>query len=203
AGRGTVLPGVGRAPPPPALVGPAARPAPGRPVPAALGRHAAPLRRLHRPGHPLAPRRPRLRRPGRRVRQRDLHLDRGRPARRRALPPPRRPLRRHQRSGHHPNVAESVITQALRRNVVGAWGADGERWLADLPRVLAGIAEDWSLVVGPAYDLSYHYVAAVTCDDGTPAVLKLGVASGGSLAEEAPALRAFAGRGAVRLLRDD
>ena len=96
-----------------------------------------------------------------------------------------------------------MITAALRRNVVGAWGADGERWLADLPRVLAGVAGDWGLAVGPAYDLSYHYVAAVTCDDGTAAVLKLGVPSGGSLAEEAPALRAWAGRGAVRLLRDD
>ncbi|MGH3876112.1 MAG: aminoglycoside phosphotransferase family protein [Actinophytocola sp.] len=100
-------------------------------------------------------------------------------------------------------MIEPVITAALRRNVVGAWGADGERWLADLPRVLAGIADDWGLAVGPAYDLSYHYVAAVTCDDGTPAVLKLGVPSGSSLAEETPALRAFAGRGAVRLLRDD
>ncbi len=65
------------------------------------------------------------------------------------------------------------------------------------------LARDWDLTVGAPYELSYHYVAAVVCGDGTPAVLKLGVPSGTSLAEEAPALEAFGGRGAVRLLRVD
>jgi streptomycin 6-kinase len=99
-----------------------------------------------------------------------------------------------------------VITEALRRNVEGAWGEAGTRWLADLPRMLDEVARDWALTVGEPFDLSYHYVVAVTCDDtpdGTPAVLKLGVPSGDSLREEAPALRAFGGRGAVRLLRAD
>jgi streptomycin 6-kinase len=65
------------------------------------------------------------------------------------------------------------------------------------------LARDWDLTVGAPYELSYHYVTAVVCRDGTPAVLKLGVPSGTSLAEEAPALEAFEGRGAVRLLRMD
>lgn len=95
-----------------------------------------------------------------------------------------------------------MIPDALARNVVAAWGADGARWLAELPATLRELARDWDLTPGPAYELSYHYVAAVTCGDGTPAVLKLGVpGAGGSLAEEAPALAAFGGRGAVRLLR--
>lgn len=92
---------------------------------------------------------------------------------------------------------------ALTSNVLGAWGDDGARWLTNLPRTLAEVAGAWDLTVGEPYELSYHYVAAVTCADGTPAVLKLGVPGGGSLAEEAPALAAFAGRGAVRLLRAD
>jgi streptomycin 6-kinase len=92
---------------------------------------------------------------------------------------------------------------ALTSNVVGAWGDDGARWLTNLPRTLAEVGGAWGLTVGVPYELSYHYVAAVTCADGTPAVLKLGVPGGGSLAEEAPALAAFAGRGAVRLLRVD
>jgi streptomycin 6-kinase len=94
-----------------------------------------------------------------------------------------------------------VITDELARNVVGAWGDDGARWLADLPSIVRELAHDWDLTVGAPYDLSYHYVTAVTCGDGTPAVLKLGVPTGTSLAEEAPALAAFDGRGAVRLLR--
>jgi streptomycin 6-kinase len=96
-----------------------------------------------------------------------------------------------------------VITGALARNVFGAWGDDGARWLADLPRVLEGVARDWALDVGAPYEMSYHHVAAVTCAGGTPAVLKLGVPSGGSLRDEVPALAAFGGRGAVRLLRAD
>lgn len=96
-----------------------------------------------------------------------------------------------------------MITEALARNVLGAWGKDGVRWLADLPRIMHELACDWQLTIGEPYELSYHYITAVTCADGTRAVLKLGVPGGGSLAEDAPALKAFAGRGAVRLLRSD
>jgi len=94
-----------------------------------------------------------------------------------------------------------VITDELARNVVGIWGDAGARWLAELPAIVNELARDWDLTIGAPYELSIHYVAAVTCGDGTPAVLKLGVPSGTSLAEEAPALAAFGGRGAVRLLR--
>jgi len=96
-----------------------------------------------------------------------------------------------------------VITEEFARNVEGVWGGDGARWLAELPSILRRIAADWDLTPGAPFELSYHYVAAVTRGDGTPAVLKLGVPTGTSLAEEAPALAAFAGRGAVRLLRAD
>jgi streptomycin 6-kinase len=97
----------------------------------------------------------------------------------------------------------SEVPGALARNAVAVWGAAGARWLADLPRVLDDVARDWALTVGAPFELSYHYVVAVTGADGTPAVLKLGVPTGDSLREELPALRAFAGRGAVRVLRAD
>lgn len=91
------------------------------------------------------------------------------------------------------------ILTALRRNVTGTWGAAGERWLADLPGLLAGLAADWDLTLGEPYDLTYHYVAAVRRADGTPAVLKAGF----ELTVEAAALAAFDGHGAARLLRAD
>lgn len=96
-----------------------------------------------------------------------------------------------------------MITPEFARNVEGAWGEDGARWLAGLPSTVRRIAADWDLTIGAPFELSYHYVTAVTCSNGDPAVLKLGVPAGTSLAEEAPALAAFAGRGAVRLLRAD
>lgn len=95
------------------------------------------------------------------------------------------------------------MTMDFPQNVAQVWGDAGTRWLADLPSVLDAVARDWGLTVQEPYELSYHYVTRVTCEDGTPAVLKLGVPSGASLAEEAPALAAFDGRGAVRLLRTD
>jgi streptomycin 6-kinase len=98
-------------------------------------------------------------------------------------------------------IVRGVITDELARNVVNVWGDDGVRWLADLLSIVRKLARDWDLTIGAPYELSYHYVTAVTCRDGTPAVLKLGVPTGTSLAEEAPALAAFQGRGAVRLLR--
>jgi streptomycin 6-kinase len=95
------------------------------------------------------------------------------------------------------------VPAALARNVVGVWGHDGARWLADLPRVLDDVARDWDLAIGPPFELSFHYVTAVICGDGTPAVLKLGVPTRDSLHSEASALTAFGGRGAARLLRAD
>lgn len=91
----------------------------------------------------------------------------------------------------------------LARNVVDVWGEDGAQWLADLPRMLGEVARDWGLTVGEPFDLSYHYVTAATCRDGTPAVLKLGVPTGTSLRGETAALAAFDGSGAVRVLRAD
>jgi streptomycin 6-kinase len=88
-------------------------------------------------------------------------------------------------------------------NVRAVWGAAGVAWLDDLPNVLATIARDWELTLGEPFDLSFHYVAAAVATDGTPVVLKLGVPGGGSLSGEVAALRAFDGRGAVRLLRAD
>jgi hypothetical protein len=95
------------------------------------------------------------------------------------------------------------ISSELVRNIVSAWGDDGARWLAALPAILDELAGAWNLAIGAPFQLSYHYVAAVTCGDGTPAVLKLGVPDGGSLATEARPLAAFGGQGAGRLLRTD
>ncbi|MFC3381805.1 aminoglycoside phosphotransferase family protein [Couchioplanes azureus] len=93
---------------------------------------------------------------------------------------------------------------AFVRNVTGNWGDAGRTWLADLPGVIAAVARQWDLTVGPPYPLSYHWVAPVRRADGSAAVLKLGLPGAAHLAAEATALDFFAGRGAARLLaRDD
>ncbi|GAA1742538.1 aminoglycoside phosphotransferase family protein [Luedemannella helvata] len=96
-----------------------------------------------------------------------------------------------------------TVPAVLARNVAGAWGDAGRRWLADLPGVVAAVAADWRLTLADPYDLTYHWVAPATRADGAPVVLKLGVPGSPQLATEAAALTAYGGCGAVALLAHD
>lgn len=81
--------------------------------------------------------------------------------------------------------------------------ADAATWHARLPRRIARYARRWSLDVAPPFpDLSYAYVAPAARADGSAAVLKLAVPDA-ELTSQVAALRAYAGRGSVRLLRAD
>jgi streptomycin 6-kinase len=95
------------------------------------------------------------------------------------------------------------LPAAFTRNVVGVWDDDGRRWLAQLPRVIDEVLGRWSLRLERPLPMSFHWVAAVTRDDGTPGVLKLAVPGSDHQPVEAAALHAYAGRGAVRLLAYD
>lgn len=80
-------------------------------------------------------------------------------------------------------------------------GDAGRDWIDRLPATIATYAERWSLTVHPAFaNLSYNYVAPATRTDGSPAVLKIGVATDDEFGSEIAALRVFDGRGMVRLL---
>lgn len=96
-----------------------------------------------------------------------------------------------------------LIPDDLAAKVTTIWGDLARRWLSELPDVIAYCTAAWQLTLGPAYPRSIHWVHAVTRADGTPAVLKLGPPEPGHLADEAAALRAFDGHGAVRLLASD
>ncbi|MFI5954298.1 aminoglycoside phosphotransferase family protein [Cryptosporangium sp. NPDC051539] len=84
-----------------------------------------------------------------------------------------------------------------------AWGDSERQWLDGLPATVDAVAAQWGLTLGEPYALSYHWVTRATDPAGTPVVLKLGPPGPGHLRQEAAALRAFDGRGAVRLLAED
>ena len=96
-----------------------------------------------------------------------------------------------------------MYPEAFTRNVLRAWGEDGRRWLVRLPGLIDEVARDWELSVGPPYPLSFNYVAPARRADGSPCVLKIGVASAGDLAAEVAALEFFGGHGAVEVLARD
>lgn len=79
-----------------------------------------------------------------------------------------------------------------------------QEWRAALPGRAEAIARDWGLTLGPALGCSTQgLVRAVSlAQDGAPAVLKL-EKPGQGVAAQAAALAAWAGHGAVRLLRAD
>lgn len=78
-------------------------------------------------------------------------------------------------------------------------------WVDDLPAVLAGLAEEWSLTIGPVFDGGTEaFVAAAVDAAGAKVVLKLMVPRGTDVvADEITVLRLADGDGCVRLLRVD
>ncbi|HXT37351.1 MAG TPA: aminoglycoside phosphotransferase family protein [Chloroflexota bacterium] len=96
-----------------------------------------------------------------------------------------------------------LIPAFLRQHLLQyGFGAEGTRWLADLPRHIAEVEREWGLRVGPAFDQdgAVSWVAPVELEDGSEAVLKLTFPHD-EPRFEAQALRFLDGLGAVRLLR--
>jgi streptomycin 6-kinase len=94
------------------------------------------------------------------------------------------------------------LTPVFVGNIRQAFGAEGQRYLDDLPGLLEQAARRWDLVLGEPFLLSYNYVCAATRADGSPAVLKIGMPNR-ELSSEINTLRLYAGEGACRLLEAD
>ena len=92
---------------------------------------------------------------------------------------------------------------AVVRNKALAVGAT--RWLDELPALIASLEREWHIVVGrPFADATEAFVAEVTLDDGTCAVLKLIVPrAGDAAANEITVLRLTGGAGSVASLALD
>ncbi len=88
------------------------------------------------------------------------------------------------------------------RNIRVSFREKGDRFLEELPSLLAAAARRWELTLGEPFLLSYNYVCAAQKPDGTPVVLKIGVPNP-ELLSEINALRLYAGQGACRLLDAD
>ena len=64
----------------------------------------------------------------------------------------------------------------LVANTVALCGERGERWLKRLPELIRALERRWSITAGKHFpNIEYNYVAAAECEDGTSAVLKIGL----------------------------
>ena len=97
----------------------------------------------------------------------------------------------------------AALPERFRQTVISTWGETGRQWLHDLPVLLEDCAGRWALTLAsPFPNLTFNYAVPAIRADGTEAVLKVGVPNK-ELRSEAAALRAFDGRGSVRLLEAD
>jgi streptomycin 6-kinase len=90
-------------------------------------------------------------------------------------------------------------------NTLALCGDEGKKWLRDLPEIIKTLEKHWSIKTGPHFSsLSFNYVASASCDDGTPAVLKIALPlTDTEIFGEARFLDLIGGEGAVRLLQLD
>ncbi|HZO91000.1 MAG TPA: aminoglycoside phosphotransferase family protein [Chthonomonadaceae bacterium] len=91
------------------------------------------------------------------------------------------------------------IPASLREH--GAESDEGAQWLDSLPERIAELERKWRFRAGPALDHGgvCSWVAPVECEDGSEAILKIGIPHD-EARFEAEALRFLDGHGAVRLL---
>nr|AGU11710.1 Aminoglycoside/hydroxyurea antibiotic resistance kinase [uncultured organism] len=97
-----------------------------------------------------------------------------------------------------------AVPAGLREGLRQWPSPDAEAWLTQLPATVQELAERWSLQPGEPYDPggASAWVAPAVDGTGTPCVLKIGRPHT-EARDEAAALEAWAGAGAVRLLKSD
>jgi streptomycin 6-kinase len=96
-----------------------------------------------------------------------------------------------------------VIPDEFARTRIANEGKGGERWISELPGILAACEARWNITIGaPFANLSYNFVAPATRADGGLAVVKACIPRGEYL-QQSEALRLFDGRGMAALLAYD
>lgn len=103
---------------------------------------------------------------------------------------------------HRPDAESMPLPAGLVERWSGPGATEGERrWLDGLRHQAADLLEAWALRLdGAPYDSSAGWVAPVRTADGLEAVAKIGLPHEDA-ADEVDGLRAFDGKGAVRVLR--
>ncbi|HXF90933.1 MAG TPA: aminoglycoside phosphotransferase family protein [Candidatus Nitrosotenuis sp.] len=90
----------------------------------------------------------------------------------------------------------------FENNIINLYGDLGKLWLADLPNIIAQLTHKWSLTkLTLVQNLTYSYVL-FGFQGNLPITLKLAL-NENALNQEAEALKAFAGFGAIRLLEQE
>jgi streptomycin 6-kinase len=94
------------------------------------------------------------------------------------------------------------ISKQFKQRILAVGGQAAQQWLDELPRLIEELSARWQLRLGePFAAMAYNYVAPASRVDGSAVVLKISPPAG-EYADQALALRSFAGRGVSLLLED-
>lgn len=100
-------------------------------------------------------------------------------------------------------IKKMKYPESFVAKIEGAFGEEGKQWLNRLHLIIESYAKSWDLSIQkPVDNLSYNYVLNVIQQDGTPAILKIGVPNW-DFSNEINTLATYNGIGSVRLLRFD
>ena len=62
----------------------------------------------------------------------------------------------------------------LENNIINLFADKGRSWLANLPSIVAQLAQQWHLsATRPVHNMTFNYVAKAMQDNKTPVVLKI------------------------------
>lgn len=89
------------------------------------------------------------------------------------------------------------------KNVISLWGEKGQKWLDEIPKIVAEFEEKWSIKAGASFNLSYNYVAGAIKENGTEVVIKIGFPEDKEFISELETLPLFNSKGMVKQLRQD
>jgi streptomycin 6-kinase len=91
------------------------------------------------------------------------------------------------------------LPDEFKNTVISVNGKAGKEWLAGFDDLIAYCIHKWQFRLLPAKKLSYNFVAPVVFEDGSKAILKLGI-PGMGINSEIAVLKAFNGIGVCKLL---
>lgn len=90
--------------------------------------------------------------------------------------------------------------KTLKQNITNIFGAEGKRWITNLPVIISELTSYWELKdVTPVDNMTFNYVARAKTSTNQPVILKISCDEK-SLSHEIQALKYFDGNGSIRLV---
>ncbi len=97
----------------------------------------------------------------------------------------------------------SMLNMTFTKHTLRVFGEQGKRWIADLPNIIAKLADDWQLSgIVPVDNMTFNYVAKATTNTNQAVILKISC-DAKAIADEIQALKYFSGNGSIQLIAEN